>query len=598
MVDTNFFSQINGGGSTQLLGLSSGINTQEIIQALVAARRQPAVQLENRIAENDARLQAFGELKGLVGDVKDSLNVMRGRVGFNVDSVFEQKISFAQSRASATAAPGHTVSPADEILGTSVSNRAQPGTHVVEVRQIAKSNQLRTDAVTDKIATLTGQGFTTGTFTLNGETISVDGDDSLLDLRDKINTSTAGVSASIISASPTEHFLVLNAEDTGAANAIDFAGGNAVSDSLGLTDGVGGVKNELQAAQDAIIRVNNLGTDIIRSSNTFDDVIDGLTIDIFKAEPDTEVVVEIENDLGAVKENLIGFVEAFNALKDFADDQRVEKPRTEGGPAEFGPLAFDTTLRSMIARMNQLVGQSVPGQPDGFATLGQAGIDFTDNFRLEIDDDVLDNRLLTDLNSFRGLFEFGFQASDSRVRLAGFNGSTSGLTDGSGNNPLPIYMNVGPTDASGNIISANFQTTAGAGAGGASDGSATVNGKLIKGLSGNAEGLDIFFDAQASDPAVNDVELTVTRGIADQMFFALDRYLSQGGAGEILSNEQNIQQQTENFNRRILDIEARVELFRARQVQRFAAMEQAVLQANSLQESLSQSFDSLSNSNK
>ena len=596
MVDTNFFSQING-GNTQLLGLSSGINTQEIIQALVAARRQPAVQLENRIAENDARLQAFGELKGLVKDVKDSLNVMRGRVGFQVDSVFEQKISFAQSRAAATAPVGHTVSPADQILGTSVSNRAQPGTHVVEVRQIAKSNQLRTDAVTDKIAALSGQGFSTGNFTLNGETINVDGDDSLLDLRDKINASTAGVSASIISASPTEHFLVLNAEDTGVANAIDFAGGNAVTDSLGLTDGAGNVKNELQAAQDAIIRVNNLGTDIVRSSNTFDDVIDGLTLDIFKAEPDTEVVVEIESDLGAVKENIIGFVEAFNALKDFADDQRIEKPRTEGGPAEFGPLAFDTTLRSMIARMNQLVGQSVPGQPDGFATLGQAGIDFTDNFRLEIDDDVLDNRLLTDLNSFRGLFEFGFQASDSRVRLAGFNGSASGLTDGSGN-PLPLYMNVGPTDASGNILSANFQTTAGAGAGGASDGSAAVNGKLVTGLSGNAEGLQVFFDAQASDPAVNDVELTVTRGIADQMFFALDRYLSQGGSGEILSNEQNIQQQSENFNRRILDIEARVELFRQRQVQRFAAMEQAVLQANSLQESLSQSFESLANGNQ
>lgn len=596
MVDTNFFSQING-GSSQLLGLSSGINTQEIIQGLVQARRQPAVQLENRIAENDARLQAFGELKGLVSDVKNSLNVMRGRVGFNADSIFEQKISVASSRATATAPAGHTVSPAEEILGTSVSNRAEKGTYTVEVKQIAKNNQVRTDAVADRVAPLGGQGFSTGTFTVNGETINLDGDDSLLDLRDKINTSGAGVSASIISASPTQNFLVLNADDTGVANTINFGGGNAVTDDLGLTDGAGNVKNELQAAQDSIINVNNLGTDIVRSSNTFDDVVQGLTFDLFKAEPDTEVVVEVENDLGAVKENIIGFVEAFNALKDFADDQRSEIPRTEDGPPEFGPLAFDTTLRSMIGQMNEIIGRSVPGQPDGFASLGQAGIEFTDNFRLNIDDDTLDNRLLTDIDSFRGLFEFGFQATDSRVRLGGFNGNVSGPTDGAGN-PDPFFLNVGATDASGAFTQANFQDTAGAGASGASDGSASVNGNVITGLSGSAEGLQLFYDAGPSEPANEDVGLTVTRGIADQMFFALDRYVSRGGSGEISQNEQNIQQQSQNFTRRIQDIESRVELFRQRQVQRFAAMEQAVLQANSLQESLSQSFESLTSGNQ
>mgnify|MGYP006270837847 CR=1 FL=1 len=596
MVDTNFFSQING-GSSQLLGLSSGINTQEIIQGLVAARRQPAVQLENRIAENDARLQAFGELKGLVSDLKGSLANMRGAIGFQAGNVFDQKISFASSRAAPSAPVGHTVSPAEQILGTSVTSQAQSGTYTVEVRQIAQANSLRTDAVSDRTTALSALGFTTGNFTINGNTLNLDGDDTLLDLRDKINTADVGVSASIISASPTENFLVLNADDTGLANAITFGGGNAVTDSIGFTDGAGNVKNELQAAEDAIIRVNNLGTDIVRSSNTFDDVIDGLTLDLFKAEPDTEVVVEVENDLGAVKENVTGFVEAFNALKDFADDQRAEIPREEGGPSEFGPLAFDTTLRSMIGQMNQLVGQSVPGQPAGFSSLGQAGVDFNDNFRLEIDDETLDNRLLTDLSSFRNLFEFNFSTTDSRVRVAGFNGDVSGLTDGSGN-PEPFYLNVGPTDAGGNFTSANFATTAGAGAGGASDGTATVTGSTITGLNGPANGLQVFFDAGPSEPAANDIGITVTRGIADQMFFALDRYVSRGGGGEILQNEQNIAQQNENFNRRIADIEARVELFRQRQVQRFAAMEQAVLQANSLQESISSSFESLNSGNQ
>lgn len=70
MVDsTNFFTQLNG-GSSQILGLSSGINTQEIVQALVAARRQPAVQLESKVTANEARLEAYSELTGLITDRK------------------------------------------------------------------------------------------------------------------------------------------------------------------------------------------------------------------------------------------------------------------------------------------------------------------------------------------------------------------------------------------------------------------------------------------------------------------------------------------------------------------------------------------------
>ena len=593
MVDsTNFFTALNGGGSSQILGLSSGINTQEIVKALVAARRQPAVQLENKISANDARLAAYGELRTLITDFKSALDGLRGEVGFFADSVFDNKVAFTQSRPSATAPGGHVASSADSILGVSVSDKAQPGVHTVEVQQLARAHQLRTDAVADKGATLASQGITTGTFDINGQTINVDGDDSLIDLRDKINSSGAGVKATVVSASPTQHFLVINAEDTGVVNTISFGGGTATSDSLGITDGVGGIKNELQAAADAIIEVDNLGVSVVRSSNTFDDVIEGVTIDLFRAEPDTEIEIEVENDLGAVKEKIIALVDAFNAFKDFVDDQRAQVVREEGGEAEYGPLAFDTTLRSLNTQIGQLIGQTVPGQPTGAQTFGQVGIDLNANYRLEIDDDTLDNQLLTNFDNLKGLFEFNFSSNDSRVSLAGFNGQVSGQVDGSGN-PIPYYLNVGGTDATGNVTSANIQTAAGLGLGGGADGSTSVNGKQISALDPTgANGLRLFYDGGISQPGADGIEFTVTRGIADQLYYVLDRFVGETGGGSIAENEQSIIKQNDGYNRRISDIEARVELFRARTVARFAAMEQAVLTANNLKESLSSAFES------
>src|SRR5690606_13738281 len=115
MVDsTNFFSSVSG-SKTSLFGLSSGINSQEIINALVLARRAPAVQLENNITQNNAKLTAFAELKERIAALTTSLTTLRGEQGFFRDSVFEQKLGFTTSAAAAGAPVGYTPPSADEV---------------------------------------------------------------------------------------------------------------------------------------------------------------------------------------------------------------------------------------------------------------------------------------------------------------------------------------------------------------------------------------------------------------------------------------------------------------------------------------------------
>lgn len=589
MVDsTNFFSSVSG-SKTSLFGLSSGINSQEIINALVLARRAPAVQLENNIAQNNAKLTAFAELKERIAALTTSLTTLRGEQGFFRDSVFEQKLAFTTSAAASGAPVGYTPPSADEVLGVSVSDKAQSGQYKVQVEQLAQNHQVRSDAVTSRTTALADLGFTVGTFDINGVTITIDADDNLLDLRDKINVAGGGVQATILSASSTEHFLVISGKETGSVNAIDFNGGSAFADSIGFTDGVGGVKNELQAAQDAIIQVNGLGVNIVRSSNTIDDVIDGVTLNLFRAEPDAEITINVENDLNAVKTNIVDFVTAFNDLKDFIDDQRLEKVRVEGGPKEFGALAFDSTLRSLTSQLNGLIGTPVAGQPDGFETLGQVGIELNDKFRLEVKDETFDNKLLNNLEGLRTLFEFNATTSDSRLRVGNVTSTAPSNLDVNGD-PIPYTINIGGTDASGNLLSANISAD-GSGAGGAYNGTANVNGGVITATNSALAGMSFTFTGDPSLGPIDGIEVTFTRGIGDQLFYLLENASSVNGTGSIVQNEQSLTAQNEDYARRITDIDARIELYRERLVLQFSRMEAAVQQANSLKQSLQSMFD-------
>ena len=69
------------GGQIRLTGSSSNLDTDAIVAATYAAKRQPAVRLEQRISTNQARASALAELKSLLGTLKDSVAGLRNPPG-------------------------------------------------------------------------------------------------------------------------------------------------------------------------------------------------------------------------------------------------------------------------------------------------------------------------------------------------------------------------------------------------------------------------------------------------------------------------------------------------------------------------------------
>lgn len=248
---------VDANGRTSFSGLSSGIDFRGAIDSIIAAKRIPIDSLETKVTENGDKITALKALRTDLGAMRDSLSKLYGAVSFqNVKDIFENKQAFA----STSRVDGATAPAAANLIGVSVTNVTQTGSHTIEVLQTAAGHKVSGGAVTDITASL---GLTNNdTFTLEGQTITVASSDTLLSLRDKINgintgTTPSGVSASIISVSATENYLVLSKESGAAAMALANTTGTPLQ-TLGILDGLGAVATELQAPRTARFYLDGL----------------------------------------------------------------------------------------------------------------------------------------------------------------------------------------------------------------------------------------------------------------------------------------------------------------------------------------------------
>jgi flagellar hook-associated protein 2 len=564
-------------------GLSSGIDIQGAVDALIKAKRIPIDRMEQRIADHELKMAALSDARTLALGLRDALARLRGAISFDGSSdIFKAKQVFATSSRTDAQSP----SQAAELIGVSVTNAAQGASHTIEVLQVATAHKVASASIAGAAGDALGLA---GSFEINGRTITVDADDSLLELRDRINAANGGddatgVTASIVSISATEQVLVLTADETGMDASIvasDSAGG--ILQSLGILDAGGAFGNELQSAQNAEISVDGLATTIERQSNTIDDVFSGVTLSLFKAEAGTTVQLDLERDLNQVKQAIVDFVGAYNELRSFLN-QQAQTDVPEDDETGAGILAGTSSLSQIRARLAASIGAAVQGDDPIFSVLAQIGITFQGTGQtgdplsantLKIDQTRLDEALLNDADAVRGLFVFGLSSSSSDVVLAGFDRNTSYSAGG-------YQLNV--AWAGGSIVSANI----GGPADGSDDGSVSVQGNVLTVLQGGAEGLKVMYNGNAS---ASGIQLDVSVGIGAQLHAAMDA-LTDESDGLIAGEIDSLTGQNQLNRDRIARLEERLERERERLFERFVAMETALASMNQLMESLRQQIES------
>jgi flagellar hook-associated protein 2 len=579
---------VDQSGRASFSGLGTGIDFQAAVDKIVEAKRIPIDRIEKRISGNQAKIAALKDLRSYTIGLRTAVEKLRGKVTFDDSAdIFEAKQAFA----TASRADSQTPSAADSLIGVTVTNAAQATSHSIEVLQIASAHKLASGSIAAGLEDPLGLS---GSFEINGQQITVAATDTLLGLRDRINAADAGdnatgVTASIVSISATEQVLILTADQTGADSAITAADtSGSVLQELGVVDGTGAFQSELQPAQNAELEVDGLGTTIERQSNTIDDVFAGVTLDLFKAEPGTTLKLDVERDLNQVKSAIVDFVDAYNELRTYINQQALTNV-PEDDDTGAGILAGTSALSQARSELAAAIGAAVDGTDPTFAVLAQIGItiqapgqvsDPTQANTLAIDESKLDEALLNQTDAVRGLFSFQMSSSSPDAVLAGFDGNTSFSADG-------YTLNV--AYAGGQIVSANIDGPAD----GSDDGSVAVSGKVLKVVAGGAKGLQLLYTGTG---AASGIRLDLSVGVGAKLYETVDAMVDDK-SGLFANEVDNLEGQNEQGQDRIDRLQARLDREHDRLLERFAAMETALTTMNQLLESLRQQIDASFNGN-
>ena len=439
MIDTNII---------QSLGAGSGIDTKSLVSQLVEIERAaPQNRIDNTREETQTQISDYGLLSSALAELQDAATLLTDPEG-----LFSKSASFTES---------------DALVPTELGTDVEVGTYNFTVEEIAQSQSLAFDGVSDPTAAV-GEGTltfsfgewtrndngTTGdasddfvdgtsTFSINGDKESFDividsSNNSLEGLRDAINDADMGVSASIIFDGTDYHLSILS--ESGQKNELQIVadetttGGDA-TDTVGLSNfafnaslvGADLAARETQFGQDAKLTLN--GLEVYRSSNTIDDIVEGLSLDVLKAEPGETVTITVSDDKTYAEDAIRNFVDAYNlfleAIEPAFGTKEIENEDGETQTVQ-GSLSNDSLGKNILTQIRGVIAQGVPGLADSaFTALTNLGIRTELDGTLSISEEEFDRALDENFEDVQKLLAPNTATSDNSIAINSFNEATT-----------------------------------------------------------------------------------------------------------------------------------------------------------------------------
>lgn len=536
-------------GQINFTGLGNGTDFNSLIDGLVNVEKRRVTTLENWRLSWETKNEQFKELNSQMLNLKSTLEGMDSTNEFMTKAVTSSNTN---------------------LLVATADSEAQESTHTVEIGQLATTDILITTSGTSSLTSSVTSADTSFTFSYGGKSYTIDNIAAGTSLESFVNIinnhpdSKGAIRASTIYDGSTYH-LQLSGLDQGADNQVVIS--NAGSIIFGSSD-----FTETQNAQNSQIRINGFPASgagwIERPTNSINDAIEGLTLDLKDAQPGETVSLAITTDDESIGEKVTEFVNAVNVIR--AQVIAITKVDRESDDVKgsiltgnYGVDIISQNLKNITAGIG--VGFT-PWEEDGvtgdkYSALSQLGI-FTDAKEgsptyglLTIDYEKLAEAIENDPDAVANLFAADYQGeskSPDFTYMSHIKGSTK----------------AGFYDLE--VVSDGTQIT-----------SATINGEPasvsgwnITALDGDAKGLAIRLDNTTAGTHSGQIAIKV--GKTGEMIEELEEltkpfneFTFEGGPLAVLQNNYNdimssIDKKIDYENNRIAKMEKNLRLKFAR----------------------------------
>ena len=554
-------------GSAKLSTTLFGIDVEKMVDTLVEARSIPNVLRQDKIDTNTARISAYAELETLLTTVNNAAQALRN------PSVVSARSDVFDSLQSYSTASGDV--DASELYGVSVEEGADIASYSITINQIATKDTISgTVAIADK--NTSNPVATDGQLTINGIDVEITSGMSLSEIRDAINdTDDVGVTASIVEAAVGDYRLVLKADETGRAITLSDSETGDILSALGIA-----VSGETDATLSAEVVLD--GVTVTRSSNSLTDLIDGVSIELYDADPGNPIKLSVEADLTSVSDAVSEFLASYNELVDFIKTQRAV---TEDGAGDDQVLFSDTIMNSTYRALQSMLTTSVSGT-SAVSSLAEIGIELDEEGYLTVADDALfEDALLSNFDDIRSIFGYSYNESSGIVvadRPATVDSAIIGKE---------VTVRVTATDSEGAATAAEFEV-------GGTTYAATIRNGLIRGTEGtDLEGFVVGYEGGVlATGETYEGKFTPVQGVADQFAVYLDNILEQS-TGTLAVAVSQLEDSTTRLENQIDKLESQLEIYRQTMLSKFDAAQKMISTLESQQTSLKALVDSLTSDN-
>ena len=394
-------------GTVSSLGIGSNVLTADVIDKLKAADTANIVTpIDKKITLQAQKESALNLLSSLLSSIKANVSSLSD------DTLYQKRTVSGNS---------------DAVSVTALSGSAIQSFSITDT-VMAKKGILESGAFSSTTATVSS-GSGTMSLAIDGQTFDIDytASTTLTDLKESI-ASAAGekVTASILQTGANEYHLVLTSKETGADQTIslsDSVGGTLNNElkTYDITTNPTGVQS-IQTASDASFKYN--GISITRASNSVDDLIVGVTINLLQDAGSTNI--SISQNTTAISDELKNLATSYNTLIKQLDDMTL----SDLANGKVGIFNGDNTIKAIKREVTKMI-TSVNTNGD---SLAQYGIGLDQNGTMTFTKSAFDTKMSADPTALEAFFSGSTNASGEYTEgiFGNFNTLLDSYTKSSG----------------------------------------------------------------------------------------------------------------------------------------------------------------------
>jgi len=360
-------------------GLASGIDYTTLISGLMDIEARPQALLATQLTTTQTQAAAYRSINTTFASLVTAATALTG-----TNFTAARSASSTNSAVTATATSTATVGSS---LTFSVESLAAAHTVISNTEWTSATGDVRTAVASGATAPGWPMEIVNTTTGATIGTIDLPADASLADAAAAINKGGFGLSASVVQLGTDRYRLQVTSTATGAAG--DFYLKSADEDS---TNAGTGYTVDTQGS-DATLRLNS-GLTASSATNTFNELITGVSVTVSKADPTTQTTIAVKSDTAAITAKVQSLVTAANNVL------TAIKTNTSSATGSTAALKGNYSLASLSNSVLNAVSSAVGS--DGSAA--KAGVQLTRDGLLTFDATAFQTALADDPDLVQRIF--------------------------------------------------------------------------------------------------------------------------------------------------------------------------------------------------